>query len=206
MKNSIILNAVVLLTTLMMSLFKVCEICYVGVYLCEMALCAYMYKIYKNNQDVYLRKIEWLLLIISLLLASNIFTVLFHDVVKWIARPFLWLLSISYIAIFFYYVSALVRGKVKLWECCATIVSILAVLLTSLPVYKYYRLSYSVEYVDNQLVYKHYADALYEETVIFRNDTHSYIKTINQGERMITIHYNNYPTDISYIDTTFTHQ
>ena len=204
MKNIVVLNLLVLATTILLLVCDARDILYIGVYLFDVLVVVLFYKYNnKNINDLYFKKYKWLFVIILGLLISNILATILHDAVKWIARPFFWILSISYVILLFFYAHAFMIGKAKLSECVTMIMSVITVLLISLPVYRYYRLSYSVKYKNNVLIYKHYADALYEETTFYCNDSCCYIKNINQENRIITIYYDSYPSNISHIDTTF---
>lgn len=204
MKNIVVLNIVALVVTFLSSACNSRETIYIGVYLYEIITNILLYKHNSKNIDkLYFKNNKWLFMLIFGLLISNILVVIFHDAVKWIARPFFWLLSILYIILLFFYAHAFVKGKAKLSECFIMITTIIILLLTSLPVYRYYRLSYSAKYKNNVLVYKHYADATYEETLVYCADSLRYVKNINQENKIVTIYYNSYPTKISHIDTTF---
>lgn len=204
MKNIVVLNAVALAMTFLLSKWNSKEAVYVVVYLYEIIISTVLYKYNnKNAKDLYFKSNKWLYVVIVGLLTSNILVVIFHDAVKWLARPFFWMLSISYVLLFLFYSRAFLTGRAKLLECFTMITTIMVVLLISLLAYRYYRLSYSAKYKNNILVYKHYADATYEETVMYHADSSCYVKTINQGDRVITIYYNCYPINVSRIDTMF---
>lgn len=203
MKIVVVLNVVALALTAFLSSCNANEFAYVFVYLFEAFIDVYLYLCCKSSREVYLRKVWLMSLIIGSLIVSNILVVLLHEDVKWIARFFFLSLSISYLISIFSYMFAWVRGRAKLIECCATTLTIITVLLTSLPVFPYYRLSYSAKYQNNLLVYRHYTDALYEETLILQENTHSYVKIINQGGREVSIYYDCYPDKVSHVDTTF---
>lgn len=201
MKRIIVLNLLALATTILLSVCDAREILYIGVYLFNVLVIVRFYKY--NKKNINYKYYKWLFMVIFGLLISNILVVVFHDAVKWIARPYFWILSISYVVLLFFYAHAFMVRKAKLSECSIMIMLITTVLLISLPVYRYYRLSYSVKYKNNALIYKHYVDALYEETTFYCNDSCCYVKNINQENRVITIYYDSYPSDISHIDTIF---
>ena len=136
MKNIVVLNLLVLVTTILLSVCDAREILYIGVYLFDIVI---IVRFCKNNKttigDVYLKKYKWLFVAILGLLISNILATIFHDAVKWIARPFFWMLSISYVALLFFYAYAFMFGKAKLPECVTMIVPTMTALLISLPIY-----------------------------------------------------------------------
>lgn len=204
MKNIVVLNLLVLVTTILLSVCDAREILYIGVYLFDIVIIVCFCKNNKTTISVvYLKKHKWQFVAILGLLISNILATIFHDAVKWIARPFFWMVSISYVALLFLYAYAFMFGKAKLPECVTMIVPTMTALLISLPIYQYYRLSFSIKYQNNVLVYKHYADALYEETTFYSDDSCCYVKIINKENQITTIYYSNYPSNISHIDTTF---
>ena len=98
MKNIVVLNAVALAMTFLLSKWNSKEAVYVVVYLYEIIISTVLYKYNnKNAKDLYFKSNKWLYVVIVGLLTSNILVVIFHDAVKWLARPFFWMLSISYV-------------------------------------------------------------------------------------------------------------
>ena len=150
MKNIVVLNLLVLVTTILLSVCDAREILYIGVYLFDIVIIVCFCKNNKTTISVvYLKKHKWQFVAILGLLISNILATIFHDAVKWIARPFFWMVSISYVALLFLYAYAFMFGKAKLPECVTMIVPTMTALLISLPIYQYNRLSLSIKYQNN---------------------------------------------------------
>lgn len=196
-----VLQIVVLLLTCILYINKYNEINFVWSYICEILICICVLKHIHSMIIIYTKYVKLLILSVILLSVSNILVLMFHESSKWIARPFFWIVALSCFILFFVYGSAYIKRRVKLSECFHTIVLTTVSLLISLPVYPYYQLSYSVHYHNGLLMHRHFVDGLYEENVVYIDETGRHSMTIKDHNRIIIVQYDVYPYKIASTDT-----
>ena len=201
MKIVFLLNVAILTLALLMLFLDLNELCFIPLYISNIILAVYAHRCHKKCTGLYLKHIDWLIALIIMLSLANILVAIFHEDVKWVARPFFWALGLSYFVLFFVMGYANLEGKAKLAESVYVILIIIMQSLIATPLYPYYRLSYSMRSENNILKYEHIADGLTETTTYLTQDSAIYIKTIKDPQKIITIHYEAYPHIIARADT-----